>query len=148
MVPAQARQYWLRKRSPNLTAATSGITNTAMSSSAPEIPPSFVCRSMPHLRASFSAFGYHDGSRDLAAISRSNLVGLPSASGLTTGSATGTSAASVFPAIAAASLALTFSTAGWTTWKIGSSVPAVSMPVTMPMNMRSQYRRAYFQTRP
>ena len=34
--------------------------------------------------------------------------------------------------------ALTFSTAGWTTWKIGSSVPAVSMPVTMPMNMRSQ----------
>ena len=36
---------------------------------------------------------------------------------------------------------------GWTIWKNGTSVPAVNMPQTIPINSRKRYLRAYFQTR-
>ena len=45
------------------------------------------------------------------------------------------------------SVRMTFSSAGWTTENIGTSVPAVSIPQKTPTTMRKMYLRTYGQRR-
>ena len=146
--PDHERQYWLRYMRPSLASATSGTTTHTSSTSAPPMPPFSVWRLMPHLAAHFSMVGYQDGSLELRAICFSKAF-LARAGGVASAAlplvTLCASASSLL--VTALSCDSTCWRAGCTIWKNGTSVPAVSIPATMPTSRRNLYLRAYFHTR-
>ena len=101
-----------------------------MSSSGPPIAPDSSVKETPSFFATFSASRYHPGSFVRAAFGAAAATGSAAGAGAAAGS---DADASDF---CAADRDANCPTAGWTSWKSGTSVPAVRSPQKRPTTMR------------